>query len=69
MALIACTTIYLRVSFPQCPQSNTYQHIYVQDYVDHEGSTSIIFSLPEKVGALAEALKVFEVRSQMCVSL
>ncbi|XP_025097348.1 protein henna-like isoform X2 [Pomacea canaliculata] len=44
----------------KCPQSNTYQHIYVQDYVDHEGSTSIIFSLPEKVGALAEALKVFE---------
>ncbi|XP_076444610.1 protein henna-like isoform X2 [Babylonia areolata] len=34
--------------------------IYVHDYVDKEGSTTLIFSLPEKVGALADALKVFE---------
>uniref|UniRef100_A0A2C9L906 ACT domain-containing protein n=1 Tax=Biomphalaria glabrata TaxID=6526 RepID=A0A2C9L906_BIOGL len=33
---------------------------YKQDYEDKEGSTSIIFSLPEKIGVLAAALKVFE---------
>ena len=35
--------------------------MYVHDYDDKEGSTTIVFSVPEKIGALAEALKVFEV--------
>ncbi|XP_041355181.1 protein henna-like isoform X3 [Gigantopelta aegis] len=33
---------------------------YVEEYPDREGSTSLIFALQEKVGALAEALKIFE---------
>ncbi|CAL1539866.1 unnamed protein product [Lymnaea stagnalis] len=33
---------------------------YKQDFEDHEGSTSIVFTLSEKVGVLAAALKVFE---------
>ncbi|KAK0064480.1 protein henna-like isoform X3 [Biomphalaria pfeifferi] len=33
---------------------------YKRDYEDKEGSTSIVFSLPEKIGVLAAALKVFE---------
>ncbi|BFZ09991.1 hypothetical protein BsWGS_13030 [Bradybaena similaris] len=36
------------------------QHLYQEDYVDNEGSTSITFTLPEKVGVLAAALKIFE---------
>ncbi|CAG5117076.1 unnamed protein product, partial [Candidula unifasciata] len=36
------------------------QHLYQEDYVDNEGSTSITFTLPEKVGVLASALKIFE---------
>lgn len=35
-------------------------HNYVEDYDDKEGSSSVLFTLPEKVGALAEALKVFQ---------
>ncbi|KAL4233621.1 hypothetical protein ACF0H5_008303 [Mactra antiquata] len=38
-------------------------HNYVEDFEDKDGSSSILFSLPEKIGALAEALKVFEVHS------
>ncbi|XP_052239527.1 phenylalanine-4-hydroxylase-like isoform X2 [Dreissena polymorpha] len=33
---------------------------YVEDYDDTEGSSSILFSVPEKIGALATALKVFK---------
>lgn len=33
---------------------------YQKDFEDKEGSTSITFTLPEKVGALARALKIFE---------
>lgn len=36
-------------------------HNYVEDFDDKEGSSSVLFTLPEKVGALAEALKVFQV--------
>lgn len=35
-------------------------NLYREDYVDNEGSTSLTFTLPEKVGALAGALKIFE---------
>ncbi|XP_064604750.1 protein henna-like [Liolophura sinensis] len=35
-------------------------HGYVHDYKDKEGSVSIVFSVTEKVGALAGALKIFE---------
>lgn len=37
-------------------------HNYVEDFDDNDGSSSVIFSLPEKVGALAEALNVFQVQ-------
>lgn len=33
---------------------------YWKDYEDTQGSTSLTFTLPEKVGALAGALKIFE---------
>lgn len=35
-------------------------HNYVEDYNDTEGSSSIYFTVPEKVGALMEALTVFK---------
>ena len=35
---------------------------YAPDYVDEEGSTSIVFAMNEEVGALAKALRIFEVR-------
>lgn len=36
-------------------------HNYVEDYDDQEGSSSVVFTLSERVGALAEALKIFQV--------
>lgn len=39
---------------------NMPHHNYVQDFDDTEGSSTIMFSLPEGVGALASALKVFK---------
>ncbi|XP_050394006.1 protein henna isoform X2 [Patella vulgata] len=36
------------------------QPIYVEEIEDTEGSTTLLFSLKEKVGALAEALSIFE---------
>ncbi|KAK7107139.1 protein henna-like isoform X2 [Littorina saxatilis] len=38
----------------------SHQRMYVHDFDDKEGSATLVFSLPEKVGALADALKVFE---------
>ncbi|XP_046344927.2 phenylalanine-4-hydroxylase-like isoform X2 [Haliotis rufescens] len=38
----------------------THPPMYVEAFKDNEGSTSLIFSLDEKVGALAEALKILE---------
>lgn len=35
-------------------------HNYVEEKVDTDGNVSLIFSLSEKVGALAEALKIFQ---------
>ena len=37
-------------------------HNYVEDYDDKEGSSSVVFTLSERIGALAEALKIFQVR-------
>ena len=34
---------------------------YQADFADKDGSTSLTFTIPEKVGALGKALKVFEV--------
>lgn len=42
---------------------NLAHHNYIADPDDLEGSSSIVFTLPEKVGALAEALKVFQSHS------
>ena len=36
-------------------------HNYRKDFVDKEGSTSVVFSMNEEVGALAKALLIFEV--------
>lgn len=41
-------------------KAGLHQHMYLHDYEDREGSTTIVFTLSEKVGALADALKVFE---------
>merc|ERR1712038_1400618 len=35
-------------------------HGYKKDFLDKEGSTSIVFGMNESVGALAKALRVFE---------
>uniref|UniRef100_A0A0B7BM57 phenylalanine 4-monooxygenase n=1 Tax=Arion vulgaris TaxID=1028688 RepID=A0A0B7BM57_9EUPU len=42
------------------PSCGFRQNLYQKDYVDNDGNTSITFVLPEKVGALAAALKIFE---------
>lgn len=42
-------------------------HNYVEDYDDKDGSSSVVFSLSERVGALAEALKIFQVSIQTMV--
>ena len=34
---------------------------YTRDFDDKEGSTSLVFSVQEEVGALAKALRIFEV--------
>lgn len=38
-----------------------HQSGYLHEKDDNEGSTSLVFSLKEKVGALAEALRIFQV--------
>ncbi|XP_059157486.1 protein henna-like isoform X2 [Physella acuta] len=49
-----------RSRFPENGDIHGDPQNYKKDYEDKEGSTSIIFSLPEKIGVLAAALKVFE---------
>lgn len=39
---------------------NRHYASYVEEIQDKEGSTSLVFALNEKVGALAEALKIFQ---------
>ncbi|XP_013396180.1 protein henna [Lingula anatina] len=42
---------------------------YKPDYDDTEGSTSLVFSVKEEVGALAKALKIFEVHGVNLIHL
>ena len=51
----------LHSSHAQLPNENTKNHGYLGEQQDLEGSTSIVFSVSEKVGALAESLKIFQV--------
>ena len=57
----------------ECPQKSEFKqgahnkNNYQKDYEDKEGSSSLTFTLPEKVGALGRALKIFEVSSTCIV--
>ena len=60
--MIQCLFLFLFVIFFQTLDDATLpHHNYVEDKVDRDGNISLIFSLSEKVGALAEALRLFQV--------
>ena len=40
----------------------------MRDYEDHEGSTTLVFTMHEEVGALAKALNIFQVSNHVTSS-
>lgn len=53
-------SIHNNAHFGLLQHSSVQYHGYLDEKQDYDGSFSLIFTLPEKVGALCGALRIFE---------